>query len=195
MLVEAQVSSMNTSRSGSRCSWPSNQAPRRLRTSGRSCSAACAVFFTRDPVPAAKAPERTDTDLRPLLGQARLQLGQGDVGNLGQRRVDQIGMRLGSTREPITPLRLWPGIAASPALGLPADRAGRAHAKPGSGLTAGQARVDGGQNTRAKVRGQRLGHTGRPPWPAATLNQIGPALQTQTDSISANTALVLQLHL
>jgi hypothetical protein len=95
-------------------------------------------------VPAAKAPERTDADLRPLLGQARLQLGQGDVGHRGQRRVDQIGMRLGSTREPITPLRLWPGIAASPALGLPADRAGRAHAKPGRRLTARQTFIDGG---------------------------------------------------
>src|SRR5215217_4719100 len=47
MLVEAQVSSMNTSRSGSRSSWLSNQAARRLRISGRSCSAACAVFFFR----------------------------------------------------------------------------------------------------------------------------------------------------
>ena len=45
MLVEAQVSSMKTSRSGSRSSWPSNQASRRFRTSGRSCSAAWAVFF------------------------------------------------------------------------------------------------------------------------------------------------------
>jgi hypothetical protein len=79
-----------------------------------------------------------------LLGQARLQLGQGEVGHLGQRRVDQIGMGLGSTREPITPLRLGPGIAASPALGLPADRAGRAHAKPGRRLTARQTFVDGG---------------------------------------------------
>src|SRR4051812_40794657 len=47
MLVEAQVSSMKISRSGSRSSWPSNQASRRLRMSGRSCSAACAVFFLR----------------------------------------------------------------------------------------------------------------------------------------------------
>ena len=118
MLVEAQVSSMNTSRSGSRSSCPSNQASRRLRTSGRSCSAACAVFFTRDPVPAAKAPERTDTDLRPLLGQARLQLRQGDVGHLVQGRVDQIGMGLGSTgRRPVA----WAGRprqpGASPASG------------------------------------------------------------------------------
>jgi hypothetical protein len=104
-------------------------------------------------VPAAEAPERAHADLRPFLGQARLQLGQGDVGHLGQGRVDQIGMGLGSTREPVAALRLGPGIAAGPAHPLPADRAGGAHAKPGRRLTAGQALVDGGQNTRAKVEG------------------------------------------
>ncbi len=45
ILVDVQVSSMNTSRAGSRSSWPSNQASRRVRTSGRSCSVAWAVFF------------------------------------------------------------------------------------------------------------------------------------------------------
>src|SRR5215210_5124371 len=44
MLVEAQVSSMNTSRSGSRSSWPSNQASRRFRMSGRSCSQGMQLF-------------------------------------------------------------------------------------------------------------------------------------------------------
>jgi hypothetical protein len=95
-------------------------------------------------VAAAKAPERTDADLRPFLGQVRLQLGQGDVGHRGQRRVDQISMGLGSMREPITPLRLGPGIPAGPAHPLPADGAGRAHTKPGRRLTARQAFVDGG---------------------------------------------------
>src|SRR6185369_6063033 len=46
MLVEAQVSSMKISRSGSRSSWPSNQAARRLRISGRSCATACSSFFS-----------------------------------------------------------------------------------------------------------------------------------------------------
>ena len=45
MFVEVQVSSMKTRRSESRSSWPSNQSSRRFRTSGRSCSLACAVFF------------------------------------------------------------------------------------------------------------------------------------------------------
>jgi len=88
-------------------------------------------------MPAAEAPERAHADLRPFLGQVRLQLGQGDVGHLVQRRADQISMGLGSLREPITPLRLGPGIPASPAHLLPPDRAGCAHAKPGRGLAAG----------------------------------------------------------
>ncbi len=104
-------------------------------------------------MPAAEAPERAHADLRSVLGQARLQLGQGDVGHLGQGGVDQIGVGLSAMREPVATLRLGPGIPASPAHPLPADGAGRAHAKPGRRLTAGQARVDGGQNTRAKVEG------------------------------------------
>ena len=40
-----QVSSMKTSFSGSRSSSESNQARRRFRISGRSCSVACADFF------------------------------------------------------------------------------------------------------------------------------------------------------
>src|SRR3954467_3885059 len=153
MLVEAQVSSMNTSRSGSRSSWPSNQAARRWRTSGGPARRHAPSFFTRDLVPAAKAPERTDTDLRPVLGQARLQLGQGEVGHRGQRRVDQLGMGLGATREPVAALRLGPSIPAGPAHPRPADGAGGAHAKSGRGLAARQTLVDGGQNARAKVEG------------------------------------------
>src|SRR5215212_8608083 len=98
-------------------------------------------------------------------------------------------MGLGSPREPVAALRLGPSIPAGPAHPLPADGAGRAHAKPDCGLAARQTLVDGGQNTRAKVEGQRFGHTGRPPLPAAALNQIGPALYTPADSTGANTAL------
>src|SRR5580658_10794545 len=47
MLVEAQVSSMNTSRRGSSCFCSSRQAARAATTSGRCCSAARRVFFER----------------------------------------------------------------------------------------------------------------------------------------------------
>ena len=58
MLVEAQVSSMNTRRSGSRSSCPSNQSFRRIKISARFCSAACAVFFKRQPAAVEEGPER-----------------------------------------------------------------------------------------------------------------------------------------
>src|SRR5919205_93150 len=50
ILVAAPVSSMNTRRAGSRSSWPSNQVSGRLRTSGRSCSAAWAVLWDGPPL-------------------------------------------------------------------------------------------------------------------------------------------------
>ena len=115
-------------------------------------------FFACDLVAVAEAPERAHAHLGSLLSQPRLQLGQGHVRHLGQRRVDEVGMGLGSTREPVPALRLRSGVPSRPAQGLPADGAGRAHAKPGRGLAAGQALVDRGQNTSAKVEGQRLGH-------------------------------------
>lgn len=45
IFVLRPVSSMKTSRAGSRSNWPSNQSRRRFRRSGHSCSTACAVFF------------------------------------------------------------------------------------------------------------------------------------------------------
>lgn len=45
IFVEAPVSSMKISFSGSRSSWPSNQSWRFARTSGRCCSPAWPVFF------------------------------------------------------------------------------------------------------------------------------------------------------
>jgi len=80
MFVDAQVSSMNMSCSGSRSSWPSNRSSRRFRMSGRSCSVACAVFFARDPAPREEPPYRAERDLGAVIGQKRLQFGQGDVG-------------------------------------------------------------------------------------------------------------------
>ncbi len=44
IFVDRPVSSMQTGLAGSKSSWLSNQAWRFLKTSGRSCSNACAVF-------------------------------------------------------------------------------------------------------------------------------------------------------
>jgi hypothetical protein len=86
-LVEALVSSMNTRRSGSRSSWPSNQTSRAAATSGRSCSAAWAVFFDCDRPCLEEAPERSDASRNAaFLSQASLHFLQADVAG----RLDQL---------------------------------------------------------------------------------------------------------
>src|SRR3546814_10779033 len=58
MLVFAQVSSMKTKRLGSMLAWRARHLQRRLATSGRSCSAAKAVFFEAEPLGVEEIPHR-----------------------------------------------------------------------------------------------------------------------------------------
>ena len=80
MLVEAQVSSIRTKRSGSRSSWPLNQASRRFKMSGRSCSEACAVFFARDGVAGEEAADRPVANPHAFVRERLAQLFDRDVG-------------------------------------------------------------------------------------------------------------------
>lgn len=98
MLVDAQVSSMKISRSGSRSSWPSNQSQRRSAMSGRSCSLACAVFFVRDLVAPEEPPDRRHADLRPLRRECVAHLLQRQIGGLGDQRADEVMLRLDPLR-------------------------------------------------------------------------------------------------
>src|SRR5258706_2145619 len=84
ILVESQVSSRNTSPVASSAGWLARQASRSACTSGRSCSAACALFFEAQPHPLQRIPQRTDADLDAVrLPQPSLQLRQGRVPHLG----------------------------------------------------------------------------------------------------------------
>ena len=87
-----------------------------------------------------------------MPGQPQLQLRQGHVGDLGERCVDQVRMRFGAVREPISALRLGSSIAAGPAQRVPSDGAGGAEPEVLGCLTARQARVDGGQDARAEIK-------------------------------------------
>jgi hypothetical protein len=98
MLVAVQVSSMNTSRSGSRSSWPSNHASRWLRTSARSCSIACPVFFARDAVPGEEAVQRRDRHRHANLAQFATQLIQRDVAPCSVQRQHRLPMRFDRKR-------------------------------------------------------------------------------------------------
>jgi hypothetical protein len=93
MFVVAQVSSMKTSFSGSRSSWPMNHAWRRFRMSGRSCSLAWAVFFPGNAVAVEEAPQRANAKAVAPLSQLRLKLLEGDVAGLIDDRQDQLLVR------------------------------------------------------------------------------------------------------
>src|ERR1700710_2323486 len=80
ILVEAPVSSMKTRRFGSRSGWAANQARRRAATSGRSCSAACAVFFEGHAVAVEAAPDGAGPERDAVLGPQQFgQFDQADV--------------------------------------------------------------------------------------------------------------------
>src|SRR3954451_2628892 len=111
ILVVAAVSSMKTSLSGSRSSWPSNQASRASFTSARCCSAACAVFFIGDPASGEEAPDRGDAEARAALDQLRLQFTKRYVGRRLDLGQDERGMRLDAARLSGPPLLRRPHAA------------------------------------------------------------------------------------
>src|SRR5487761_2504999 len=80
MLVDAHVSSTNTSFSASMPGCASSHALRAACTSSRSCSLACRVFFEGEVPFVQLVPERTDLDRNALFDESALQLHQGQIG-------------------------------------------------------------------------------------------------------------------
>src|SRR3984885_3798961 len=114
MLVEAQVSSIKTRRSGSRSSCPSNQSWRRFKMSGRSCSLACAVFFARDLVAIEKPPERSIAHQDPFLGELLAEFLERQVWRGLKRREDCRRVRFRPGRAVVAANRLWRGVPLRP---------------------------------------------------------------------------------
>src|SRR6266545_4708738 len=81
--VEVPVSSMNTSRAGSRAGCSSFQAARASATSGRSCSLACTIFFEADALGSKEPPYRSIPDMLAPLGKLGADLLQRQVGHRG----------------------------------------------------------------------------------------------------------------
>ena len=136
ILVEAPVSSMKISFSGSRSSWLSNQDCRASRMSGRWCFAACAVFFKCRAVSVEEGPDRRDPDRDvPVPGQVLGDLGQGDVlraaldepKDEGRMRIEPGAARLA--------LRPGHGLAALPVAPHPDNGRRDADAEPLGRLT------------------------------------------------------------
>src|ERR1700674_3452002 len=86
MLVEAQVSSINTSLRGSRLFCISRQAARAALTSGRSCSAACRVFFESQLQMQQKSRDGRPPHLDPVRGDLLPQFGDRQIGFFRNKR-------------------------------------------------------------------------------------------------------------
>jgi hypothetical protein len=165
MAVEAHVSSMKTSRSGSSSGWASNHASCRLRTSGRSGSAAWAVFFARDPVATEEAPQRAEAGADTMPGERRPQfLDRLVAGRLDEtqdeRRVALDHLRTAVAAERLRPRR--PRLARPLA---PAADARRADPEARGRRAVRQTRRHRRQHPNPQIDRQRFRHARRPPHP------------------------------
>src|SRR5208282_1341099 len=105
-LVEAPVSSMKTSFVGSRSSCPANHSRRRLCTSARCCSSACAVFFKGDLVTIEETPQHGDRKALTAIGdQPLLDLKQRDVRLAPDQAQEIVAMRFDPAGPPVAPRR------------------------------------------------------------------------------------------
>jgi hypothetical protein len=163
MLVEAQVSSMNIRRSGSRSSWPSNHSSRRFRMSGRSCSAARAVFFARDLVALEEAANRAIAEDQTPIGQTTARFFQRHVGRLVQEPEDRRTMSLDPAGATVPAQRLRLRIALLAFELAPTVDARGADTEPLARLAMRQTVGDGGKDANPKIDGKSSRHACRPP--------------------------------
>src|SRR3954469_19626153 len=85
MFVASHVSSMKTRRLGSRAGWRRMNTRRAWATSGRSCSAACRVFFERQVMGSEKSVHRAQPDGDAADRKRAADLLQGQVGLPGNQ--------------------------------------------------------------------------------------------------------------
>lgn len=121
--------------------------------SGRSCSAACAVFFTRDPVTLEEATDRAVAKGQPLVDEFAAQFIQGGVWFLIENRQDGRGVGFDPSRPAISSKRLRNHSSLFAGSSAPAAEAGGAYAEPLAGLAMGQAGLNGGNRANAKIDG------------------------------------------
>lgn len=141
---------MKTSLAGSRSSWPSNQASRRFRTSGRSCSSACADFFERPAAQSQPVAQRAAADAHESFRQEPLDhLVQRDVSALFDHPDNEVGMRVEPRAAPPS-LGSWCGLA-QPGSADPTDRARYAHPEPSRRLARRSSLGRGLQDTRPQI--------------------------------------------
>ncbi len=162
---------MKTSRSGSRSGWLSNQSRRFFRTSGRSCSMACPVFFARQAValeePRKCGGRRGDA----ALGQAGAELLEALIALLLERHHDDRALRLDPTRPHVAALRLRREAARSAPRRIPADHRRHRHAETPRRRATAHAAVDRCKRPRPQIHRKWFAHPAAPISAAGTENQ------------------------
>ena len=162
MVVLIQVSSMNTSRAGSRWRLARRQRSRRLTTSGRCCSAAKSVFFERSSCAAQEAPDRIVRHRDTPLRQQVLQAVQREMRHLVDLLENESAMRVEAARSMAAELgRCWAARLAH-ALRPLHDRR-RCDAEALGDRSAALAACDRRGDPRAQVIGIRSRHACWPP--------------------------------
>src|ERR1700731_3774520 len=168
MFVDALVSSMNTSFLGSSPVCISRHALRAAATSGRSCSAACRLFFYCE-IHMAKEPEdRGLADSHLLLCQSRLKFGQRDFRSRSNPFRDPFLMPFKRISFISAKLRRTDTSASSPTRQKSAYRT-HAHATKTGNIFIGMARLDRLHDAAAQVFRIWLPHPCWPP-PVGSLN-------------------------
>ena len=189
--VEAPVSSMKTSFAGSRSSCSANHSRRRICTSERCCSSACAVFFKGDFVTVEETPQHGYRKALAAIGDQPLSdFEQRDVRLAPDQAEEIVALRLDPTRATIAPRRRRRNLALGLEALHPAHRACYAHfetrGRPIARQPARNHRVD---HTSAKIVGKN--HFRRLPLAAIIMNQKFADLGIpQTDSTRSDAALI-----
>lgn len=129
MLVDAQASSMKTSRSRSSLPWLSRQASRRFKTSGRFCSVRGRSFFARDLMALEEAADRAIAKGQALFAQAMTQFLDGDFRRRLMQSQDRRPMGINPVRLAVSALSSRLRIALLPLARSPAAYARRAYTK------------------------------------------------------------------
>jgi hypothetical protein len=129
ILVEAPVSSTNTSRPGSSITWLFFQSMRAAATSSRSCSAACAVFFKTHSMPLEEPPHRGRADAEPAIAKRVTHLHQGYVRRRRYRVQDPSGIGFNPVRAVVAALLVRRHRARAPIALMKLGNKTRAHAK------------------------------------------------------------------
>lgn len=176
MLVLAQVSSMKTSRRGSRRPWYFFHCARRRAISGRRCSLGRTVFFKAQSLGMDEVPDRSVVDLRAALGKLGLKAAQGNMLAPAEPLQKPCSVRPKQRRSRPTDTPARSSAPRCPVALRPLHHAGHADVQNGSNRTNALAGHDARHSSFAKIKRIGLRHKMLASTPASILNQKYKAL-------------------